>query len=135
MHPQVKAILEKHNGFPRKISDQKFNLHIKDVCKEAGFTQMVEGSLINPKTKRKEKGVFPKYKLVSSHICRRSFASNLYGKIPNMTIMAITGHQTEAQFLKYIKITPKENAKKLQEFWLKQKEENNFEKLNMKVAK
>ncbi|WP_370214022.1 phage integrase SAM-like domain-containing protein [Mesoflavibacter profundi] len=135
MHPQVKAILEKHNGFPRKISDQKFNLHIKEVCKVAGFTQMVEGSLINSKTKRKEKGVFPKYKLVSSHICRRSFASNLYGEIPNMTIMAITGHQTEAQFLKYIKITPKENAKKLQEYWLKQKEENNFEKLNMKVAK
>lgn len=135
MHPQVKAILEKHNGFPRSISDQKFNLHIKDVCKEAGFKQEIEGSLINPKTKRKEKGVYPMHKLVSSHICRRSFASNLYGKLPNMVIMAITGHQTEAQFLKYIKITPKENAKMLQQFWLKQNEENNFKKVNMKKVK
>ena len=135
MHPQVKEILEKHNGFPRKISDQKFNLHIKDVCKEAGFTQEIEGSMINPKTKRKEKGTYAMHKLVTSHICRRSFASNLYGKLPNMVIMAITGHQTEAQFLKYIKITPKENAKTLQEFWLKQNKENNIEKVNMKIAK
>ena len=135
MHPQVKEILERNNGFPRSISDQKFNLYIKDVCEEAGFIEEIEGSMINPKTNRKEKGVFPMYKLVSSHICRRSFASNLYGKLPNMTIMAITGHQTEAQFLKYIKITPKENAKTLQEFWLKQAKENKFEKVNMKVAK
>jgi len=135
MHPQVKEILEKHNGFPRKISDQKFNLHIKDVCEEAGFIQEIEGAMINPLTKRKEKGTYAMHKLVTSHICRRSFASNLYGKLPNMVIMAITGHQTEAQFLKYIKITPKENAKTLQEFWLRQNKENEIEKLNMKVVK
>ena len=132
MHPQVKAILKKHKGFPRSISDQKFNLHIKDVCQEAGFTEQIEGSMINPKTKRKEKGTYPLYKLVTSHICRRSFASNLYGKLPNMVIMAITGHQTEAQFLKYIKITPKENAKTLQEYWLKQNKKNKLEQVKMK---
>ena len=135
MHPQVKEILEKRNGFPERISDQKFNLYIKEVCEEAKINAMTEGSKINPKTKRKEKGLYPKYELVSSHICRRSFASNLYGKLPNLVIMGITGHQTEAQFLKYIKITPKENAKKLMEFWQKQQEENQFEKLNMKVVK
>ncbi|MFD1315169.1 tyrosine-type recombinase/integrase [Namhaeicola litoreus] len=135
MHPQVKEILEKRNGFPESISDQKFNLYIKEVCQEAKLNAMTEGSKINPKTNRKEKGIYPKYELVTSHICRRSFASNLYGKLPNLVIMGITGHQTEAQFLKYIKITPKENAKKLQEFWQKQLEENQVEKLNMKVVK
>ena len=39
------------------------------------------------------------------------------------------------QFLKYIKITPKENAKTLQDFWLKQNKENENENLNMKVVK
>ena len=135
MHTQVKNILKKRNGFPEKISNQKFNLYIKEVCKEANLTQMTEGSKINPETKRKEKGVYPKHELVTSHICRRSFASNLYGKLPNMVIMAITGHQTEVQFLKYIKITPKENAQKLQAYWQKQQEENGFETLNMKVVK
>lgn len=40
-----------------------------------------------------------------------------------MTIMAITGHKTETQFLKYIKITPKENAEKLKEYWENNKSE------------
>jgi integrase len=117
MHQQVKEILNKHNGFPSTISDQKFNKNIKDVCEEVKINEKVEGSKINPKINRKVSGTFPKFELVTSHICRRSFASNLYGKIPNMTIMGITGHKTEAQFLKYIKITPKENAEKLKEYW------------------
>lgn len=127
LHPQVKAILEKRGGFPRMISDQKFNLHVKELCKVANFTQMTEGSKMNSVTKRKEKGVFEKWELVSSHTCRRSFATNLYGKLDNLTIMAITGHQTETQFLKYIKITNTEKAERLKEFWDKQNEESNVE--------
>jgi hypothetical protein len=38
-----------------------------------------------------------------------------------MTIMKITGHKTEKEFLKYIKITPREYAEKLKEFWNKTK--------------
>jgi len=79
--------------------------------------------------------VFAKHQLVTSHICRRSFASNLYGELPNMAIMGITGHKTETQFLKYIKITPKENANKLKEYWAKQNEKNSYEQLKMKVVK
>ncbi len=134
MHPQVKATLKKRDGFPHKISDQKFNLYIKEISKEVGLIQKVEGSKINSETKRKVQGMYPKHELVTSHICRRSFASNLYGKLPNMVIMAITGHQTEAQFLKYIKITPKENAQKLHEYWQKQQEENSHESLTMKIV-
>jgi integrase len=68
---------------------------------------------------RKKFGKYPKYELVSSHVCRRSFATNLYGKIDTLTIMKITGHKTEKQFLEYIKITPKEYAEKLKDFWKK----------------
>jgi len=135
MHPQVKEILEKRNGFPRQISDQKFNLYIKDVCEAAKLTEKVEGSKIDKDTNRKKEGIYPKYELVTSHICRRSFATNLYGELPNMVIMGITGHTTETQFLRYIKTTSKENANKLKEYWTKQKEENSYEKLTMKVVK
>lgn len=133
LHPQIKAILEKRGGkLPHKISDPKFNKYIKEVCQEVGIDEEVEGAKIeNKKDKkdffttdihiynknRKTSGKFPKYELITSHTCRRSFASNLYGKIPNLSIMAITGHKTEAQFLKYIKITPKEHAQKLKELW------------------
>jgi hypothetical protein len=33
--------------------------------------------------------------------------------IPTIAIMAITGHTTEKAFLKYIKVTPEQNAQKL----------------------
>ncbi len=138
IHWQIKAILSKNNGeLPRPISDQKFNEYVKEVCQEVGFTEKVEGAkMINKKDEkdffpnielisknkcRKEFGIYPKHELISSHTCRRSFASNLYGKLPNMTIMAIIGHSTEAQFLKYIKITPKENAEKLRVLWENEK--------------
>ena len=95
----------------------------------AGLTEITEGAKLieitvteNGKKEtvfRKKFGKYPKYELISSHICRRTFATNLYGKLDTLTIMKITGHQTEKQFLDYIKITPKEYAIKLKEYWKK----------------
>ena len=135
LHKQVKAILEKRNGFPRAISDQKFNEHVKELCRVAKFTELTQGSKINKDTKRKEEGIFEKWELVSSHICRRSFATNLYGKLDNLTIMGVTGHQTETQFLKYVKITNTEKAEKLKDYWNKQNEEQDIEEKKMKIVK
>jgi integrase len=121
MHPQIKKILESRNGeLPRKITDVNFNLYVKEICKTVGFTELVENALHNPKTNRKEPGTFEKWQLVSSHICRRSFATNLYGKLPNKVIMAITTHKSEAQFLAYIKTTNEEFAEILGEYWNKE---------------
>ena len=128
IHKQVQTILNKRNGnFPRKISDQKFNDYIKIVSEIVGLTEICEGTKMMPieiiqngKKKiihRKTFGNFPKHELVSSHVCRRSFATNLYGKLDTLTIMKITGHQTESQFLKYIKITPREYAENLKNYW------------------
>jgi integrase len=133
IHSQVKEILQKRNGeFPRKISDQKFNKYIKIVAEKSGLTQKVNGARIdeieiseNNKKKtihRKVHKKFPKFELVTSHTCRRTFATNLYGKLDTLTIMKITGHSTERQFLNYIKITPREYAIKLKALWEKQKE-------------
>ncbi len=117
LHDQIKEIIEKR-GMPRMISDVKFNVYIKEVCKEAGITKVVKGSLMDPLTKRKKEGSYFKYKLISSHVCRRSFATNLYKmKFPILSIMKITGHTSEKSFLKYIKITPREHAEKLLEHW------------------
>lgn len=136
LHNQIKSILAKRNGnLPHQISDAKFNEYIKEVCQIVGFNEMIEGAkMVNKKDEkdffgdskvkikskmRKVFGTFPKHELITSHTCRRSFASNLYGKLDNHTIMAITGHKTEAMFLKYIKITPREHAEKLKEHWQK----------------
>ncbi|PXY45231.1 tyrosine-type recombinase/integrase [Flavobacterium hydrophilum] len=128
LHRNVSEILEKRDGsFPRKISDTNFNVYIKEVAKIAGLIEMTTGGKISERTieingkketiHRKVIGEYPKHELVSSHICRRTFATLLYGKIDTLTIMKITGHQTERQFLAYVKITPKEYAEKLKAYW------------------
>lgn len=117
LHHHIKEMIRKR-GMPKPIIECSFNKFIKEVCKAVGFNDDVEGMLMNPKTKRKERGVFKKWQLISSHTCRRSFATNLYlMNFPTLSIMKITGHSTEASFLKYIKVTPKEHAEKLLAHW------------------
>lgn len=130
-HKNVKNILEKWGGdFPPKISDQKFNTYIKEVCKEIGLDEMTHGAKMvevgekdGKKIFRKKIDTYPKHELVSSHICRRTFATLHYGKIDTLTLMKITGHSTEAQFISYVKIPPKEYAERLKSYWNNKKSE------------
>lgn len=90
------------NDFPYKISIQKLNEHIKEICRIAEIDEPTEGKKMNPETKRKESGTYPKWELVSSHCFRRSFATNYYRKIPTAVLIGITGHSKESLFLEYI---------------------------------
>lgn len=131
LHWQVKATIEKLEGeMPRKITPQKLNDYIKEVCKKVGINELVKGSKriytgIEDKNKkkiwRKVPGTYEKHELVSTHTCRRSFATNHYGKLPTPVIMSATGHKTEKMLLNYIGKAPKENADVLAEFWRKEK--------------
>jgi integrase len=101
---------------PEVISNQKFNDYIKDACKLAKidgietFTRTVGGKLITEKK--------PKYDLVSSHTCRRSFCTNMYKRgLPTIMIMSISGHKTEKSFLKYIKVKQEEHAEMMAKAW------------------
>jgi integrase family protein len=117
LHHHIKDMIRKR-GMPTPLNNSYFNKFVKEVCRIIGFNNDVEGTLMNPKTRRKERGVFKKWQLISSHTCRRSFATNLYlMNFPTLSIMKITGHTTEASFLKYIKVTPKEHAEKLLAHW------------------
>jgi integrase len=117
IHPDVDIILKKNEGFPKVISHQKFNDYIKKVCKESGIDEVIKGSKMNPDTKRKVFGAFPKYELVTSHIGRRSFATNHYGKFSNHGIMQVTGHATERQFLDYIGKRNTDHITHFMEYW------------------
>lgn len=128
VHKQIQSILDKRNReFPRKITEQNLNIYIKQVAEKAGITQITEGAKMvtteitkdgkKENITRKKFGKFPKNELVTSHTCRRSFATILYGKIDTLTIMKITGHKSEKVFLEYIKVTSKEYAEKLKEYW------------------
>ena len=88
--------------FPEKVSQVAFNKEIKALCKLAGINEWVSGFKNNPETRRKEIVNAPKYEFVTSHIMRRSFATNYYGKIETPLLMNITGHSKESTFLTYI---------------------------------
>ena len=112
--PPVENILQKHKGkFPRALSPQKYNSYIKEVGKIAGLDTLTKGKILKKVAKdknRKVLGSYPKYKLITSHIGRRSLATNYYGIIPSSYLKNITGHGTEAMLLSYIGKTSKDTA-------------------------
>ena len=100
-------ILKKYKNILPKISSQKFNDYIKQVCEKAGITDNIE--IV---TNNKERINVPKFTLVSSHTARRSYVTNslLNGYSPQ-SIMAVTGHKTEAQLYAYSCLTQQQKAK------------------------
>lgn len=121
IHEHLKSILIKRNGQLPEMSDQHFNRKVKDVCQKAGITKSILGNLKDPKINRKVKDFYPKYKLISSHTCRRSFISNHYGKISDKTLMSISAHKSVAQFLSYVKTSSEDQAKELSNLWENEK--------------
>ena len=114
---EVTAILEKRNGdfppiFSLNIESNKaiYNKLIKGVCRLAGINEVVSSKLKNHETKRYEIRNTPKYNAVSTHIGRRSFATNYYGKINSALLIAATVHASEQQFLRYVGKTGTQNA-------------------------
>lgn len=118
VHKKVKAIIEKYNGkLPKPISNQKFNQYLKEISMKAELLKVnVDKTMMRSGSKETMK--YNKWELVSSHVARRSFATNAYLQgVPALTIMAITGHKTEKAFLKYIKLAPADHAKLLKAQW------------------
>jgi integrase len=109
LHDKVLKILDRNNGnFPKKLLDQKYNDSLKLVCKKAKLINPITGrKSVNIGTKenpvyRYKTDTYPKYKLITSHVGRRSFCTNYYGKIPTTYIMYIAGFSSETMLLKYI---------------------------------
>ena len=112
VHWVVKEIIDSGYDFDHPLFEQKLNAQIKDVAKLAGLDDDV---LINRNVGGTNVEIIKKrYELISSHTARRSFATNAYkAGIPSLAIMKITGHKRETTFLRYIRITEKENAEML----------------------
>lgn len=114
----VPQILKKYgNEFPPKFSETVesntalFNRYVKKACQEAGINTIVEANLTKPETNRSSLRKAPKYMAVSSHVGRKSFATNYYTIIDTSTLMSLTGHTTERQLKEYVGKPPKEYVK------------------------
>ena len=113
----LQKIIDAHGGgFPKMVNNAEYNLQVKKLGQLIGLTKLVEisetrGGILTQQT-------YQKWELITFHTSRRSFATNQFLKeIPTITIMKMTGHKTEASFMKYIKVTETEHAKIMLKNW------------------
>lgn len=117
MHRCIKELWQKYEGkFPHLGNKTTAGRHLPELGRHAKINSEVVvkenrgGQILSHKYK--------KYQLIKFHTARRSFATNLYLKgAPTIQIMKLTGHTTEANFLKYIKITKEENAELMRKYF------------------
>ena len=115
IHPVVREIIKANDGIlPERQPEQVINQHIKTIGAMAGINENVtiEKTTGGRKVRRK----YRKFQLIKTHTARRSFCTNAYLEgLDCLDIMAVSGHTSEANFLKYIKVTRRETAKRLAE--------------------
>ena len=103
----AKEILERYADYGGDkllpfISEQKYNIAIKEAFKLAGITRIV--TVRNPTTGEEEQR--PINEIASSHLARRCFVGNLYKQVkdPNL-VGALSGHkQGSKAFTRYREI-------------------------------
>lgn len=97
-------------------TNPEFNRHIKNLARLAGIVEPITHSYKKGNktiTETKEKCDW-----ITTHTCRRSFCTNEFlAGTPVSLIMKISGHKSERDFYRYIRISPQEAAYKIQEIW------------------
>lgn len=113
-HDYVKEIFAKYNGqIPLGLCIQYFNKYLKLIMREIGLNDKItfsytEGGELKTVTREK-------WELISSHTARRSAATNMYltGRMKTLEIMKLTGHRSEQNFFRYIRLTNDDTARSI----------------------
>ena len=91
----AQEILERYRDPDRKsilpfISEQQYNIHIKQAFRRAGLTRMV--TVVDQVTRKAKQE--PLCDVASTHMARRTFIGNIYKKIKDPNIIgAMSGHK------------------------------------------
>jgi integrase len=111
---RLQVILDKYNGTLPKVLDQTINTNMKKIAQMCGINDELRWT--EKKLGKSYEKSCQKWEKISCHTGRRTFCTNAFlAGIPTVSIMMISGHVTESSFLKYIKMTKEENARKLAE--------------------
>jgi integrase len=115
----LKKIISKYDGIPPRFrinSLNTFNTEIREICKQAGLTEVVNVfRFVAGKETRIEK---EKWQFVSSHTCRRTFCTlKFLAGMPAQAIMKFSGHKTERNFLRYLRLDAQLNAEHYKSFF------------------
>jgi integrase len=112
------------NRFRRSVprtTNEELNRSIKRIGQLAKIDTPIKVS--HKKGNQDVHTIKPKFEWITTHTCRRSFCTNefLAGTPPDL-IMKISGHKSVKDFYKYIRITPEEAGKRMEEIWKKRGE-------------
>jgi integrase len=108
---EIKAIMKARYGGkpPKKIHEQHLNEDIKQVGQMLEWNDLIKCEYTKGGELHSE--MIPKYDLIKSHTARRSFCTNKYkAGMSVFDIMLFSGHTTEKEFYKYIRIKEQERA-------------------------
>lgn len=111
-HDYVLEIFAKYNGrIPSGLCIQYFNKYLKVIMREIGLNDKITFSFT--KGGKLQTVTREKWELISSHTARRSAATNMYltGRMKTLEIMKLTGHRTEQNFFRYIRLTGDDMAR------------------------
>ena len=117
-----KAILEKYKDAQYEedrclpvISNQKFNVYLKELGQEAKFNE--PETIVYYKGNERKEETLQKWQLLSTHVGRKTFVSNaIYFNIPAEVIMSWTGHKDHKILENYYKITGKQKQREMNKF-------------------
>ena len=112
-------ILGKYKGhiqpLPR-ISNQKLNKYVKEVCELAGIKDMVK--IVKYSGNSLIEITEPKYKMITVHTARRTFITqSLLRGMKAEIVMSISGHKNFRTFRKYLDITRKDKQAEIRKAW------------------
>lgn len=92
LHPKAVEILSRYNLPDGRllpfITDQRYNDYLKELFRAVGINRIV--TRLNPTSGEPEQVKI--CDIVSSHMARRAFIGNLYGKVDNGIISSMSGH-------------------------------------------
>jgi hypothetical protein len=112
IRPELDTILKRYDYTLPKTFEQKVNENIKKIGEQAEITELIH-------TEKNKGGLAVKLDvrkcdLIMTHSARRTGISLMYlSGIKPIDIMKISGHRTEREFLKYLRISKEETAVKL----------------------
>ncbi len=106
----AQRVMEKRGyDFGGRFSYSFYNRALKRLGQIAGFNDEIVCTRTNGG--RRVSRIMKKYELLSSHTARRSFATNAFlAGVPVIGIMQITGHKSQANFMRYIRCSSMESA-------------------------
>ena len=102
LHSKLQKLLDKYEWKLPKISSQKFNIRIQQVCKELEINDSIKKVSYMGKNVKEE--IFPKWKLIGSHTARRTFITLMSERgMPDHQLMQIAGIKDAKTLQKYKK--------------------------------